>query len=185
VLGSDYRGFRARADFTTYFPMPWVRHHVLAVHAGGGLMGGSFPSGPFYVGGFVDIGPQDQVSNFVNTGGFLYQSGVALRGYPVAFQTGAYYALANAEYRFPIVNIDRGMSTVPFMLNRISGNVFVDVGSAFDDPRAATFLTGVGAELWFDTTLGYFAPFNFRVGYARGVATGGIDKVYFVAAVPY
>jgi hypothetical protein len=185
AIGSDYRGFRAKADFTTYFKMPWLRHHVLALHAGGGIIGGSFPAGPFYVGGFVDIGPQDQVQNFVNTGGFIYQSGVALRGYPVAFQTGANFALANAEYRFPIVNIDRGTSTVPLMLNRISGNVFFDVGSAFDDPRTTNFLSGVGGELWFDTTLGYFAAFNFRVGYARGLAAGGIDKVYFVAAVPY
>jgi len=185
AIGSDYRGFRAQADFETYFQMPWKHHHVLAMHAGGGMMGGSFPGGPFYVGGFVDIGPQDQVTNFVNSGGFLYQSGVALRGYPVAYQTGAYYALANAEYRFPIVNIDRGTSTVPLMLNRISGNLFCDVGSAFDNPLATTFLTGVGGEIWVDTTLGYFAAFNFRVGYARGLASGGIDKVYFVAAVPY
>jgi hypothetical protein len=33
--------------------------------------------------------------------------------------------------------------------------------------------------------LGYFLAFNFRLGYARGLSTGGIDKVYFVASVPY
>ncbi len=185
VIGSDYRGFRARADFETYVANPWIRHHVLALHAGGGLMGGAFPGGPFYVGGFVDITPQDQIQNAITTGSFLYQSGIVLRGYPVAVQTGAYYALMNAEYRFPIVNIDRGLSTVPLMLNRISGNVFYDLGSAFDDPRTTTFLSAVGAELWVDTTIGYFASFNFRVGYARGLSTGGIDKVYFVAAIPY
>jgi outer membrane protein assembly factor BamA len=185
VIGSDYRGFRAKADFTTYVAMPWLRHHVVALHAGGGMMGGNFPGGPFYVGGFVDLGPQDQATSFLNGGNFLYQSGFVLRGYPVAVQTGQYYTLAQAEYRFPIVNIDRGPSTVPLMLNRINGNVFFDLGSAFDDPRSASYLSGVGAELWVDTTLGYFAAFNFRVGYARGLAKGGIDKVYFVAAVPY
>ena len=41
------------------------------------------------------------------------------------------------------------------------------------------------AELWFDSTLGYVAAFTFRLGYARGLSFGGIDKVYFVAAVPY
>ena len=185
VLGSQYRGFRAKADFTTYIQMPWVRHHVVALHAGGGMMGGGFPGGPFYVGGFVDLGPTDQIASFLNGGSFLYQSGFVLRGYPVALQTGAYYTLAQAEYRFPIVNIDRGTSTFPLMLNRINGNVFFDLGSAFDDPRSATYLSGVGGELWVDTSLGYFAAFNFRVGYARGLAKGGIDKVYFVAAVPY
>jgi Tol biopolymer transport system component len=185
AIGSDYRGFRTHADFTTYFANPWLRHQVLALHAGGGMMGGAFPGGPFYVGGFLDVSPLDQINTLISSSGFLYQSGVALRGYPVAVQTGQYYVLGNAEYRFPIVNIDRGLSTLPFMLNRISGNVFFDVGSAFDDPRTTTWLTSVGAELWVDTTIGYFAAFNFRVGYARGLATGGTDKVYFVAAVPY
>ncbi len=185
VIASQYSGLRANADFTTYVLMPWLRHHVIALHGGGGFMGGSFPGGPFYVGGFVDIAPQDQVTSFLNGGSFLYQSGFVLRGYPVAVQVGQYYALTNTEYRFPIVNIDRGTSTFPLLLNRISGNVFFDFGSAFNDPRAATFLSGVGGELWFDTSLGYFAAFNFRVGYARGLSTGGIDKVYFVAAVPY
>ncbi|HSQ63159.1 MAG TPA: hypothetical protein VLM85_08075, partial [Polyangiaceae bacterium] len=68
---------------------------------------------------------------------------------------------------------------------RISGNVFFDCGSAFEDLRTTTFLPAVGAEVWVDTTLGYFAPFDFRVGYARGLGPSGIDKVYFVAAVPF
>ena len=34
-------------------------------------------------------------------------------------------------------------------------------------------------------TLGYILGFTFRAGYAKGVATGGIDKTYFVAAVPF
>jgi Tol biopolymer transport system component len=185
VLGSDYRGFRGRADFSTYLAMPWLRHHVVALHAGGGMIGGSYPAGPFYVGGFIDVGPQDQVQSFVNGGGFVYQNGFALRGYPVAIETGRYYGLFNAEYRFPIVNIDRGLSTLPVMLNRISGNVCFDLGGAFDDPATANFLTSLGGELWFDTTLGYFASFDFRIGYARGLSEGGIDKFYFVAAVPY
>ncbi len=185
VIGSDYRGFRARGDFTTYLRMPWLRHHVVALHAGGGMGGGFFPGGPYYVGGFVDVGPQDQLTSFLNGGGFLYQGGVALRGYPVAIETGNYFLLGNAEYRFPIVNVDRGLSTLPIMLNRISGNVFFDYGSAFNDLSSAAFKSGVGGEIWVDTTLGYFASFNFRVGYARGLASSGIDKVYFVAALPF
>jgi outer membrane protein assembly factor BamA len=185
TLGSDYTGVRAQADFTTYVQMPWKHHHVLALHAGGGMMGGNFPGGPFYVGGWVDLSPTDQLNSLISGGNFLYQSGFVLRGYPVAVQTGSYYTLEQAEYHFPIVNIDRGMSTVPVLLNRISGNVFYDFGGAFNDPKQANFLSGVGAELWIDTSLGYFASFNFRVGYARGLSTGGIDKVYFVAAVPF
>jgi hypothetical protein len=131
------------------------------------------------VGGFIDLPLVDVVRNS------LIQGGVALRGYPSVIEAGNYYGLFNAEYRFPIVNLDRGPSTLPFFLNRISGNVFVDYGSAFNDVNNAEFKTGVGGELWFDMTFGYVLGFTFRAGYAKGLASGGIDKKYFVAAVPF
>ena len=39
--------------------------------------------------------------------------------------------------------------------------------------------------LWFDATLGYVVGFTFRAGYARGLASGGMDKTYFAATVPF
>jgi outer membrane protein assembly factor BamA len=166
--------------------MPWgslsrhLAHHTVALHAGGGAAGGQLPGGTaFYVGGFVEPSLFDTIRNYIVQGGFV------LRGYPTGVQGGSNYALLNAEYRFPILNLDRGPSTVPLLLNRIVGNGFVDVGGAFNDVHRANLLVGVGAELWFEMQLGYFLAFNFRLGYARGLSTGGIDKVYFVASVPY
>lgn len=180
VLGSDFSGFVTNGDFTTYYLMPWLKHHSVALHAGAGTSGGVFPGrGAFYVGSFVELPIVDTVRNV------LIQGGITLRGYPSVIVAGRSYALGNVEYRFPIVNIDRGPSTLPFFVNRISGNVFLDYGSAFDLLDTAQFKTGTGAELWFDNTLGYIAAFTFRLGYARGLSSGGIDKVYFVAAVPY
>jgi hypothetical protein len=180
ALGSDFQGFVTNADFTTYALLPWLRHHALALHAGAGTSGGAFPGrGAFYVGSFVDLPVVDTVRNV------LIQGGITLRGYPSVIVSGRSYALGNVEYRFPIVNLDRGPSTLPIFLNRISGNVFVDYGSAFDLLDTAKFKTGTGAELWFDSTLGYVASFTFRLGFATGLASGGIDKLYFVAAVPY
>lgn len=180
VLGSQFAGFVTNGDFSTYFLMPWLKHHSLAFHAGAGTSGGVFPGrGAFYVGGYVDLPLVDTVRNV------LIQGGITLRGYAPVAVAGRSYTLANLEYRFPIVNIDRGDSTLPVFLNRITGAAFFDYGSAFDVFSDARFKSGVGAELWFDTTLGYIAPFTFRVGYARGLASKGIDKVYFVAAVPF
>ena len=179
-LGSDFAGFVSNGDLTMYTLMPWLKHHSVAVHAGAGTSGGVFPGrGAFYVGSFVDLPLVDTVRNV------LIQGGVTLRGYPPVIVAGRSYALGNVEYRFPIANIDRGPSTLPIFVNRISGNVFLDYGSAFDLLDNAQFKTGTGAELWFDSTLGYIAAFTFRLGYARGLSSGGIDKVYFVAAVPY
>ena len=179
-LGSQYAGFAANMDFTQYYTMPWLRHHSLALHAGAGTSAGSFPGrGPYYVGGFVDLPVYDTVRNV------LIQGGVTLRGYPPVIEAGSNFVQLNAEYHFPIVNVDRGISTLPIFLERINGAVFCDYGSAFNDAASAEFKTGVGGELWFDTTLSYVVGFTFRLGYAKGLASGGLDKVYFVAAVPF
>lgn len=180
ALGSDFTGYATTLNFATYLAMPWLRHHVLALHAGGGVGGGDRGGhGPFYVGGFIDLPIVNVVQNS------LLQGGIQLRGYPVVAEAGNDYALFNAEYRFPIVNIDRGPSTLPIFLNRINGNLFVDYGSAFDDAATAKFKTGVGGELWFDLNLGYVLEMTFRVGYAQGLASGGISKPYVVAAIPF
>jgi Tol biopolymer transport system component len=180
ALASDTTGYAAAFNFAMYETMPWLRHHALALHAGGGVSGGDLGGhGPFYVGGFIDLPVVDVVRNN------LIQGGIQLRGYPTLAEIGRYYALMNAEYRFPIVNVDRGPSTLPIFLNRISGAAFVDYGSAFNDPATAEFKTGVGAELWLDLTLGYVVGFTFRAGFAQGLASGGIGKEYFVAAVPF
>jgi hypothetical protein len=179
-LGSDFQGFVTNGDLSLYYLMPWLKHHSVALHAGAGTSGGTFPGrGAFFVGSFVELPLIDTVRNV------LIQGGITLRGYPSVIVAGRSYTLGNIEYRFPIVNVDRGLSTLPIFLNRINGNVFLDYGSAFDTLETAQFKTGTGAELWFDTTLGYIAAFTFRIGYARGLSSGGIDKTYFVAAVPY
>ena len=180
ILASDYHGYAAAVNVATYVPMPWLRHHVLALHGAGGMGGGDRAGkGPYYVGGFLDLPIVNVVQNI------LLQGGVQLRGYPVVIEAGNFYTLFNAEYRFPILNVDRGASSLPIFLNRISGNLFVDSGAAFSDPNSAKFLTGVGGELWFDMMLGYVLSFEFRAGYARGISEGGMDKMYFVAAVPF
>jgi hypothetical protein len=180
ALASDFTGYAASFNIATYFLMPWGKHHAVALHWGGGYGGGNLGGrGPFYVGGFLDLPLVDTVRNS------LIQGGLQLRGYPVAYEVGNDYALFNAEYRFPIANIDHGLSTLPIFLNRITGAAFVDYGSAFSDPSQAQFKTGVGGELWFDFNLGYILGFTFRAGYAKGLASGGIDKTYFVAAVPF
>jgi hypothetical protein len=179
-LASQFTGYDATINFSTYLKMPWLQHHVLALHAEGGISGGGFLGQQlFYVGGFVDENVLSTVLHSLSQGGF------ALRGYPVLAEQGSNYALFNAEYRFPILNFDRGLSTLPVFLNRLSGAAFVDYGSAFNDAYTAEFKTGTGAELWLEFTLAYTVGFLFRAGYARGWASEGLDKVYFVAASPF
>jgi hypothetical protein len=180
ILASQYAGFDATANLATYLSMPWLKHHVLALHASAGTSGGGFPGlGLYYVGGFQDVNVVDTLRNQ------LSQGGIVLRGYPVVEETGPNYALFNGEYRFPLVNIDRGVSTYPIFLNRLYGAVFTDFGSAFGQPSTADFKLGSGAELRTDFTIGFIEAFTFRLGYAHGWSTDGIDKFYFISAVQF
>ena len=179
-LGGDFKGFTATAQLATYWPMPWHHHHVLALHASTGAAGGAYPGrGEFYVGGFID---EPVVSSIQST---IVQSNVVLRGYAPVTEVGQYFSLFNAEYRFPIWETERGLSTLPAFLSRISGDVFTDYGSAYDDPRTAQFKTGSGAELWFDLTFSYVVSMTFRLGFAHGWASAGIDHAYFVAVAAF
>jgi len=180
ILASQFKGFDAAANFAAYFKMPWLKHHVLGLHASGGTSGGNYPGqGEFYVGGFQDANVIDTLQNMTAQGGVL------LRGYPVVEEAGPNYALFNGEYRFPIVNIDRGVSTYPIFLNRFYGAAFTDIGSAFGLPSRADFKVGSGAELRVDFTIGFIEQFTFRLGYAHGWSTDGIDKLYFLSAVQF
>ena len=180
ILGSQFNGFDATANFTGYFKMPWLEHHVLAVAVSGGTSAGGFPGqGLYYVGGFQDLNVIDTLRNQTT------QGGIVLRGYPVVEEEGPNFALINAEYRFPIANIDRGVSTYPIFLNRFYGAAFTDFGSAFTVPSAADFKLGSGAELRTDFTIGFIEAFTFRLGYAHGWSTDGIDKVYFISAAQF
>jgi Omp85 superfamily domain/WD40-like Beta Propeller Repeat len=187
AIASDYSLYQVRATATGYVPMPWARHHTTALHVEGGVGGGDYPyRGLFYTGGFTDTPIIDAYTRGAIQGGFV------LRGYPPVVETGNEYLLFNAEYRFPIATIDHGLSTLPFFVNRINGNLFADYGGAFYDLPIENWgdvlHLGVGAELWIELTLGYFVSGNIRIGHAKGIGDsraipGG--QTYIVVSAPY
>ena len=186
-LASDYTLYIVSYSAAQYLPMPWARHHTLALRQSSATSSGNYPfRGIFYTGGFIET-PLFRPFTLGE-----YQGPFVLRGYPSFAFSGSQYHLFNAEYRFPILNLDRGLSTIPFFVHRVSGNLFADYGGAFNELDLANwrdqFHLGVGAELWLDFTLGYVIGANVRLGYARGIsdaaaAPGG--QIYAVLAVPF
>lgn len=189
-LASDYSLYVFAYSARKYLPMPWARHHTVAIGVSGAVSAGDHPRrGLFHTGGFVTTPIVEQYTSGI------FQSGFVLRGYePVAF-IGSQYQLYNAEYRFPIMQADRGLSTLPVFIGRMSGAVFADYGGAFDtldaleiDSVTKNFHLGVGAELWAELTFGYFLTTNLRFGYAHGIADesaipGG--QLYLVVSSPF
>jgi hypothetical protein len=187
ALASDYTLYVFGYSATRYVSMPWAEHHTLALHAAGGVATGNYPNrGYFYLGGFTDV----PIVTAYTQG--IFQGGFVIRGYPPFQFSGEEYQLYNAEYRFPILTIDHGLSTLPIFAGRISGNLFADYGGAFSDFDKTKWKEqlhlGVGAELWLELTLAYHLGANIRIGYARGIAdeaaiAGG--QTYVVIAAPY
>jgi outer membrane protein assembly factor BamA len=154
----EYRGF--------FFP-----HHVLAARLTGGLATGErLIQRAFQVGG-------PSVSEI-----FLdpEQTDFFLRGYPARRLRGQKAALGTLEYRFPLQNIEHGISTWPFLLQRTHADLFFDIGNAWDHHTAPSdFRRGVGVEFEMDTILGHLLRARLRLGFARGLDEEGERQTYF------
>lgn len=180
-LGGEYTVVIASYNSVGYFPMPWLQHHILALHAQGGASTGDWGRrGAFVLGGFADIPLPDALRSL------LFQPGIALRGYKPGSFFGDAFHLFNAEYRFPLLNVDRGYHTLPVFLQRFYGNVFADYGHASFEPiDLARMKLGLGAEILTDISVGYFQPITLRFGVARGTSEGGTTQTYFVLSQLY
>lgn len=206
-LGVDFGGDPTASAFSTYafsgtltgyIPNPFVKYHTLALRASGGVSGGQYPRGnTYYVGGYDlrNNSLPDTVISGVFNGAFV------VRGYPANAFGGKEYVLANAEYRFPIYVPEVGPSTLPVYLRRIDGNLFTDMGGAFNDfdvEKMGFFQRGrfldtdllhasFGAELWLNVTFFYGLGTQLRLGWARGVTPRALidGQWYFVASTAY
>ncbi len=180
VVGADHWSWTLSGYVEGFVENPWVERHVLATRYTMGT--GRAESGHdtfFGVGGF---GQQDVVSSLSD---LTFFGGVALRGYPPFHRVGTQYHLVQMEYRAPLMQVDRGLGTLPVYLNRVWGLAFADVGDAFEQPQDARPRVGAGAELLTEFTMGYYIPFTLRLGLARGLGSGGETQVYVNLGTPF
>jgi hypothetical protein len=161
------RGFGSSADATTatgdirvYLP-GFARHHVVAARFGGGVSIGDATVGrTFLLGG---DSPGDGVTDFGSAAFAL------LRGFSPNTFAGSHVALANAEYRWPIVRPQRGHGTWPLFLHTVHAAVFADAGHAWSRSfDSGAIKSAAGAQLSANVVAGFFAPFTATVGAAWG-----------------
>lgn len=180
-LGSDSENVHFVYGWSEFIPMPRLQDHVLALRWSGGIgSGASSNRGIFGMGGFPE---QDILRSFFDS---TRLGGAYLRGYPPSTFTGDQYYLFNSEYRFPVINIERGVSSLPFYVNYIHAALFMDAGDAYSDGgffRDAKI--GIGAELLLNTVIGYYVGTTFRIGYARGLMEQGGNEMHFLLGNPF
>ena len=77
------------------------------------------------------------------------------------------------------MTVDRGISTLPFFVQRMAGNLFLDYGGAFNELDIENYRdqlhTGIGAELLIDMQIGYVTLLNVRLGYAKGYGEFAVE----------
>ena len=181
AIGNDFKAYRLSWSIRRFIEMPWAHHHVLAFLYAGGISNSSLGErSVFSLGGFPDVSFVDALIN--NTA----LSGQALRGYGPFSRFGSQRHLLQTEYRFPIARIQRGPQTLPLYANRVYGNAFVDWGNAFfGSIKPADFAVGIGGEIFFDFTVGYYLPYTLRLGLAYGLNEGGGLQYYTHFGVPF
>ncbi len=102
-------------------------------------------------------------------------------------QRGNRVASFSAEYRFPIALIERGVGVLPLALDRLTGDIFFDVGAAWCDgicttpasrtPATPDPLASAGAEMILTLRSGFFSDLPLRFGVAAPL-TGGSASFY-------
>ena len=116
-------------------------------------------------------------------GGFRFASDAIglLRGFDAGTVLGQHVTVANLDYRVPILQVQRGIGTLPFFLRTVLGALFADAGHAWTGAfRWSEARTSFGAELSFDAIVGHSLPLTVTTGAAwrtdrvldrRGVVT--------------
>ena len=154
--------------------MPWPGHHSLAYRQVGGVFRSEDGrDSVFGVGGIPNQDIASAIINSTRVGNTGY-----LRGYPPGVLRGSQYHLANIEYRVPIVEVERGLTTLPAYVRRLHFAALFDVGSAFDDFSTDLLRYSVGGSLRLDASFGFFVDGMFDLGVARGLAQDGETQVW-------
>ena len=179
ALGGRFHGTEVSWTWSEYLTPPWARLHALALLTQGGFGFGD-KRDFFSLGGYAD---QDVVrALLLNQQQFAF-----LRGYPVNVVSGDSYLVLTAEYRAPLLWIERGYQTrlrVPAAhlgdglrrrRQRVRGAV--PARQAEDRRRASRPTSRCSSS-------GSSTP-SFSSGVAHGFASGGGNRLYFVSSFSF
>jgi hypothetical protein len=167
-----YRGLFRRAD----------SRDVIALRLDGGIERGSLS--PLFDLGGTGGGSPGALVGLDDPHGYSFP----IRGYPSGAQWGDRVALASAEYRVPLVSVERGMGLLPLYLARLSAGAFAEGGSAWcsDDcaGRLGAIATSpdplfsIGVEALAELTFGFRFIVPLRAGVAVPLSDGYRPSVY-------
>ncbi len=98
-----------------------------------------------------------------------------VRGYSPATLTGTKAYAVSVEYRYLAGIVDRGITTLPFYLDKVSLSPFFDIGT-----NTYRTISSTGVELNLDTYIAYVFPVRFVIGYAYAYNAYPPSSWYFL-----
>ena len=165
-FGGDFNRRRTIGGWREYYNLPWP-NQVLAAQLSGGLAHGDLlVQRSFQLGGLTAPFADFQDEPFL------------LRGYPLQEFRGERAFSFSFEYRFPLVNVERGWDTYPFFVRRLHAAFFGDLGDAWSAGDAGPLKSGVGGSIGTDLYLGYYLPLRLQTGVARGLSNQGVTQIF-------
>jgi hypothetical protein len=167
-LWSDADATTITADVRAYLPgvMP---HHIVALRLSGGVSNGDPTVGRTFL-----LGGSTPANSLVD---FSSRSSSLLRGFADATFAGSRVALVNAEYRFPVFRLERGIGTWPIFFHTIHGSVFGDAGETWTTRFGTNALkTSAGVEASCDLVVAYVARLTIALGAALGHDRSGTER---------
>ncbi len=178
ALGGRFHGTEVSWAWSEFLTPPWARLHALALLTQGGFGLGD-KRDFFSLGGYAD---QDVVRGLL----LNQQQYAFLRGYPVNAVTGDSYLVLTAEYRAPLVWIERGYESSFLYFRRIWGTAFVDAGNAFQGRfQPDNLKTDAGVEAHLELQLFWFIDTQLQLGLAHAFSSGGGNQLYFVTSFSF
>ncbi|MCK4857666.1 MAG: BamA/TamA family outer membrane protein [candidate division Zixibacteria bacterium] len=152
---SDSRSYWAtELDYRRYWHIKGA--YLVALRATGGASFGSDRK-TYYLGGTTNyIGSADVGTDVYSVEGFYFSKIVTpLRGYDYFEFSGSKYALINAEFRYPFLDYLAMSFPLPLVISRVSGAIFVDVGSAWTRNSMFKGATSQGGTRLLDIKSGF------------------------------
>lgn len=176
--GSQFRSISSTAGLTIYQELPWWSRHVAVFDSFAGYGRSNYRRNKLF--GIAGLPQRDLLLDAVQ--GRL-SGGRALRGFPLVPLVGDALLSATLEYRLPLLDIERGISTLPVYFQSLHAALFVDAAAVANRPAelAEGRHASLGAEARLGLVLGYGLPVTARVGYGRGVgADSDLQSFFFV-----
>ena len=164
--------------------------HVLALQASGGVASGAGAgAGHFFVGG-ASGRPENLTGAELFGGDFIF---FPVRGYGTAARFGRYAWSATAEYRFPLLMLNRGVGAWPVHFDRVLGSFFVDAGNAWGPDLSPsgfvntmrTPLASIGAEVTTEVLGRFDIELRLRTGLALTLVSGTEAVGYLRVGLPF